>query len=132
MNFKNDFNISPTLKISPSGERQKDERNKPSSLYWPTVLIQTALMRCMLSFSKYIFYQDNDTKAIVYSFATQLHVISLYRLNFIFCHIKIRHPPKISPSVIFGMEINISPVLFSGKHGMTYCNPQNLPIRQIV
>ena len=29
------------------------------------------------------------------------------------------HPPKISPSAIFGVKINISPILLSGKHGST-------------
>ena len=45
--FEDDFNVSPSLKICPSWERQKDERVKHSFF----IFIQTALMRCMPSFS---------------------------------------------------------------------------------
>ena len=66
VNFKNDFNISPTLKISPSGERQKDERNKPSSLYWPTVLIQTAVYAILCYPFQNIFFSKIMTQKLLY------------------------------------------------------------------
>ena len=71
--FEDDFNVSPTLRISPSCERQKDKRVKHSFF----VFIQTALMRCMPSFSKSLFLaskNNDDTKTILAcSFVTHLH-----------------------------------------------------------
>jgi len=50
--------------------------------------------------------QDCDFKTVILNKDIEMIKSVLYRVS-----------PKISPSVNFGVKSNISPVLFSGKHG---------------